>query len=330
MTGELARAVRESLADLQDASGEAAVLRRRALLAVRRAAEADIGTFYDVVPANGGSRVLVWDAVAPESVAAHFNRVYGSPTPIPQDYSRPRPQWARAFLNLDSILGTARRRALQEFVEQEIYGHGLCDQLRLLAYDRNQFVGWIGAFRSAGEPPFAAADGRRLAPVVPAVRTVLAVAARRYDTCSDESAADIVVDAKGHVQLASASARVWLACPGVRDALTRAARTWRQPLATVPIAGVEGHVVRLEGKGTRGFLVHLPPIARVRRAATLSPAQSRIAELAAAGATVPEIARAIGRATETVRTHMRAIYERLEVGSRLELARALADTRQPD
>lgn len=58
-------------------------------------------------------------------------------------------------------------------------------------------------------------------------------------------------------------------------------------------------------------------------ASALSPAQHRVAELAAAGATVAEVAESLGMACGTVRTHLGRVYERLSVSTRLELARAL-------
>lgn len=51
----------------------------------------------------------------------------------------------------------------------------------------------------------------------------------------------------------------------------------------------------------------------------LSPALKRVASLAAAGATVPEIARATDRSPETVKESLGKIYQRLGVSSRAEL-----------
>lgn len=62
---------------------------------------------------------------------------------------------------------------------------------------------------------------------------------------------------------------------------------------------------------------------RLQPGAELTPRQREVGELAAAGATVPQIAAATGLSTETVRTHLRAIYARLQVACRVELAEAL-------
>lgn len=78
--------------------------------------------------------------------------------------------------------------------------------------------------------------------------------------------------------------------------------------------------------GTAGLhLIRIDPVEPVRLApdAALTPAQRRVAAYAAVGATVDEIARAVSSRRETVRTHLKEVYRRLDVASRLELARAL-------
>jgi DNA-binding CsgD family transcriptional regulator len=59
-------------------------------------------------------------------------------------------------------------------------------------------------------------------------------------------------------------------------------------------------------------------------AAALTPRQREVAELLAHGATSPEAARHLGLGVETVRTHVKAIYDRLGIASRAELARQVA------
>lgn len=73
------------------------------------------------------------------------------------------------------------------------------------------------------------------------------------------------------------------------------------------------------------FVVALSPAARpaLYAGALLSPAQRVVAEYFAHGATVGEISRSIDRSSETVRSHLRATYARLQVASRIDLARAL-------
>lgn len=55
----------------------------------------------------------------------------------------------------------------------------------------------------------------------------------------------------------------------------------------------------------------------------LTPRQNEVAQLAARGATAREIATYLGIGTYTVKQHLAAVYERLHVGSRVELAAVL-------
>jgi DNA-binding CsgD family transcriptional regulator len=59
-------------------------------------------------------------------------------------------------------------------------------------------------------------------------------------------------------------------------------------------------------------------------AAALTPAERRVSELAAAGATNREIARRLFLSPKTVEMHLRATYRKLDIRGRDELPAALA------
>jgi DNA-binding CsgD family transcriptional regulator len=61
----------------------------------------------------------------------------------------------------------------------------------------------------------------------------------------------------------------------------------------------------------------------------LSPAQLRVAEAIARGLDLPSIARLLGVQPNTVRTHVRRMFERLDVNSQPALVRALLDIDPP-
>jgi DNA-binding CsgD family transcriptional regulator len=56
----------------------------------------------------------------------------------------------------------------------------------------------------------------------------------------------------------------------------------------------------------------------------LTPSELRVARLAAAGASNPEIAQALFITTQTVKGHLSNVYRKLAIGARGELADALA------
>lgn len=89
---------------------------------------------------------------------------------------------------------------------------------------------------------------------------------------------------------------------------------------------------RLEdGEGRPTWLVSVgsPQPYRLSPVSLLTDMQREVALSAANGATVPEIARSLGRTRETVRTHLRAIYNQLEICSRVELCRMFLDLQAP-
>jgi DNA-binding CsgD family transcriptional regulator len=58
----------------------------------------------------------------------------------------------------------------------------------------------------------------------------------------------------------------------------------------------------------------------------LTPAERRVADLAAAGLSTPRIAHTLSVTTKTVESHLGQVYRKLEIGGRGELASALPET----
>jgi DNA-binding CsgD family transcriptional regulator len=97
-------------------------------------------------------------------------------------------------------------------------------------------------------------------------------------------------------------------------------------LVAAPATEGDGDTKRRdEGEPTVTVQVRLSPLEHVALPVELelTPAQREVARSAARGATVNEIAKHLNRSPETIRSHLRAVYERLDVASRVELAAAL-------
>jgi DNA-binding CsgD family transcriptional regulator len=94
----------------------------------------------------------------------------------------------------------------------------------------------------------------------------------------------------------------------------------RAELAWVPPEPGESHAALVlffrEAKAARPLAA---PFAEL-----LSPAQRRVAQLAASGATNPQIGKALGVSPETARTHLNEVFRRLGVSRRTELAALLS------
>lgn len=84
-------------------------------------------------------------------------------------------------------------------------------------------------------------------------------------------------------------------------------------------------------KSSRGvvcqWLVSVRPLRPILRTVLsfLTPSQRQVAEYAVAGATAQEIARSMASSVETTRGHLKDIYRRLGVASRVELVSALGE-----
>lgn len=100
-----------------------------------------------------------------------------------------------------------------------------------------------------------------------------------------------------------------------------------RPEAAVVAGGVRYRLERLErlDAGTP-LVIAIPTAGRpvvLGARALLTEGQQRVAELAALGATTDEIARHLGRSPHTIHHHIKAIYARLGIGSRVELAQQI-------
>lgn len=196
---------------------------------------------------------------------------------------------------------------------------------RLLAYHGDRFVGWVGLMRCGHTRPFGPRDRRRLRSFVEPVITALTQADRLERASAPSEPADLVVRPDGSVELATGTASAWLAVPGWKEALAAAVQRFDrgEPAGPALFGVARPRIARLDGDGGRvRYLVHVAVAAPLRLSplAALSPVQREIAAQAAAGATVDEMARDLASRPETVKSHLKAVYRKLDVSSRVELS----------
>lgn len=309
----------------------AAETRRQVLRVVEDLGEAEASLWYLMSEVEGIPTLTDFEA---DNLSAHQESIgcgmreqqIGWATGDPR---RPPLGWTRSFVSLEAMFPRGGSRS---FRESGVYRHVLRparinDQMRLLVYAGERFVGWLGGLRFDGSPGFQRADARRLQPVKEALATgiVRADALERAERL--EEACDLLVRPGGKIDFASAAGRRWLARPDRR----RLVRAWARKLERG--AGTPRHLggwplrwSRLYDGSRVRYLLHLQPPSPILVAPLdrLTEAQREVAELAASGATTREIARLTGRAYETVRTHLREAYRQLGVSTRAELARLVA------
>lgn len=298
-------------------------VRRRIAEIIRDIGEADVGLWYMLAEVDGRPWLTDWQQAGFSDAAMARARRDGIPTCDPR---RPRPSWSRSFLLLENIYDPPETYYQEPVYRNVLDPAGLNDQLRLLVYAGDRFVGWVGGLRRRGAPAFRRADARRLNPLAKAIASALVTAdASERAVCPEESC-DLLVRPDGTVDYASEAARWWLERRGSRELVERWIRRLdRREAEPQHLAGWPLRWVRLHGPEGVRYLLHLcaPSPLHVAPVDRLTSAQREVAQLAASGWTVAEMARRTQRAPETVRSHLRAVYRRLRVSSRAELARAL-------
>jgi DNA-binding CsgD family transcriptional regulator len=285
------------------------------------------GCWYELGMYEGEPQPVRWATIGVDDSVVRRQRDLGLPNPSGDPRLAPASRDSR-FVLLQPLLGHLGDRWFDHPVYRKCWQPaGVADQLRMVVYHRSQFIGWIGTFRRPGDRAFCRADLRRAAPIADAVASAVLTAYHAERADAPEMAGDLLLRPDGRIDWATPDLRRWSTCPEAREALRRWVRNVDRGLQPDRTIGLQ-HVrwSRLENAGGRTrYLVHLQPVTPVHRhqAHVLSRSQREIAELAASGATVPEIGQMLHIAPTTVRSHLRQVYTSLEVASRSELTRAL-------
>lgn len=137
----------------------------------------------------------------------------------------------------------------------------------------------------------------------------------------------VVLDATGQLRAATRDGAWWMSVPEVQAAVADwiGARTHEPRARRLKTMDVQVTLLWLGPDTEPSYAVEFTaaPADTSPARQALSARQWEVCEYAAAGATVPEIARTTGLSPETVRTHLRTAYRRLGVANRVELANAL-------
>jgi DNA-binding CsgD family transcriptional regulator len=301
-------------------------LRALALDVLREHTDSSVAGWYTMGLVRGAPRPTRWMVEGSSDLVIARQLHEDIPWPITHaDPRRPRPTWQGRFVPLRAVFPEPARDLWPTLIFERCWAPaGMHDQLRMLVYDGQRFAAWIGLMRRTGEPPFGRAALRRLAPLTRPLRDALLSAARTDASAGPEEGADLLLTPSGEVALASDSAARWLDGGERRGRLRRLARHLSGDATEPPLYldGCELHWNRLHGPRGTHYLLHvrLPdPVPRDPMAG-LTGAQRQIAELAASGLSAPEIGQLLGRSAATVRAHLRAIYSRMGISTRAELA----------
>jgi DNA-binding CsgD family transcriptional regulator len=301
--------------------------RRKSLVEqVERLVRADFTAYLDLTPAHGklyydhvtcvGSRDVTegWMAHAQgaESVSTWDPRA-----PSPELRNRFQPG---ADIDFRELAGTP-------VYDDHYLPFGLCRERRILIYHGDVFAGWLGVSRHEDAPPFTRGDMRRLRHATQRVINLVVAEKQLRDRALLHGSGMLVLRPSGRVELACESARAWLDAARREAIAHHVRRLEKDPAApTVFVTdGVAARLLRISGDGRVRYLCSLEATRspRLSPLGSLSARQREVAELLAVGATVQEIATHLGIGAATVKHHAKVAYRRLDVATRLELARVL-------
>ena len=182
----------------------------------------------------------------------------------------------------------------------------------------DEFIGWIGAHRVDGEADFSPEAVRAAQSRAGAYIHALEVA-RRLDGHGNAKRAVILMSATGEKRFACSEGEKWLEDESFAQDLQVVIRSTNT--APRSMHGAIIRVTELHGDGEPLQCVEIAPADHWRPStiAGLSKRKRWVAQLAALGSTNKEIADAMNISVDTVRSHLRSIYEELGISSRVEL-----------
>lgn len=198
--------------------------------------------------------------------------------------------------------------------------------LRAVLLDGDAFLGYVALMRRGPSATFSPAEHRLLEGSFKTVAAILsgARALQRRDLDRDAFA---VLRPDGSLEYASSAMARWFdGRPLRRMAVSGYVRRCDAipDAASLVVEGVELRTVRIDGDGVR-YLVsgELARPVQYPAASALTARQRHLAEYAAAGATMREVSAAMDITEHTAKSHLKQIYLRLGVASRVELADTL-------
>ena len=206
------------------------------------------------------------------------------------------------------------------------YGFHSC--FRIMTYRERRFTGWIGTFRSGDEPVFDDDFARPFQELSNAFKVVFSTAEQLHsrDIWGEEKFA--IFTARGKLDFASSDLRDSLKKNHLRrlGEIVRNLDAGDVSQCVRLVDGIEVRLSRLEGQGLFRYLAQFvnPTPVLYDPLTPLTKTQREVALLAAQGLSNPEIADQTGRSTNTIKVHLRHIYERLDISRRLELTELLS------
>lgn len=279
---------------------------------LRAQADAELACAFRVVSTSRGARAVALTASSRDGAIALERASCAEGVP---DLSRPSMRAMRGFFEVADPEPTAF-----PWIDRR-----LISERRCVVYRARSLIGCVSIFHR-DHAPLRARKRRAWRSLRAELESAL-IAQDAEDRAYETLRGQIVAAEDGRIELASWSLQDRVAPEDVARAI-EAARSSRFAESAV-VRGSEMRVSPLYAAQRSSLLIEVSPAPPIALApdAWLTPMQRRVAVDAATGATVGEISKSIHSGAETVRSHLREVYRRLGVASRLELAQVLEGTR---
>lgn len=204
-------------------------------------------------------------------------------------------------------------------------------QVWALFFSGDVLLGALGLGRVRGPQRIPAAMREKLDRVIVPFADEIAVLCSA--PTAERTPLHLVMTPSGRVELVSQGDGMWAVPRYRRTAILRAVHLMalnQRTTLTTCIDGWEARLTRLRGDGRDRIHVTLTPGRPWSRprATALSPRQAEVAERAARGSTVAQIADTLGLSPHTTKHHLKRAYRALGVTNRVGLAQALAEDDQ--
>jgi len=305
-------------------------IRGEILEAMLEVVSAEMGLFFTVATDSQGGRHFTGGVVRgdDEELIEWIRPVLDAPAY--DTYWLPpntEPKIMNTFIRIQTYY-TPRQLSTYKIVNAVFDPMEVGDQMRAVVFDGQKLLGWIGLVRRGVDGRFRAKEEAGLIAMLGQLKANLAAA----DALESEGLAEgvfAVCTADGGIEHASPYLAQWLTFE--RKAYLkhriRATDQGLRPCGIEIFFGAEVRVTRLDGTGGVRYLVTVDraSIISIGSEILLTPRQQEIAVFASVGATNKEIARSLDISPETVKAHMKSIYERLGVCNRHELVEALGE-----
>ena len=204
------------------------------------------------------------------------------------------------------------------------------EQLRAIVTDDHRILGWLGLLRRDPASPFTRRHKRLLDTVIDPIIFHLRRAEQRDGEMIDTRHCALY-QPEGVTEYHSSSWNSWVTSDRRRRlqaCIQRIDEEGEEHRADI-IDGAEVDVLRLDSPtDQRRYLVSLrrPRLLTIDPACWLTKRQREVARYVMSGATSPEIAEELHVSVETVKSHIKNIFDRLNISSRAELAAILSAT----